>query len=138
MFTDKFKFLQKEEPGSDRARQKVKLLQQLQPAGDFQQALQRARDRAELTGEELSLLVFELGEDAADYALAQKLWQVIYRRVRFSDEVGWLSSQSLGVILPNTPFAGGHKLAEEIGRLCEASPPFLSFKIYTYPPRQGE
>ena len=137
MFKDKFDFLKRAEPARDRARQKVKLLQQLQPAGDFQQVLQRERDRAEQTGQEFSLLVFELGEGSANYELAQKLWQMIYRRVRFSDAVGWLSSQSLGVILPNTPFAGGHKLAEDICRLCDVSPPSVSFKIYTYRPQQS-
>ena len=35
MFKDKFDFLKREEPARDRAKQKVKLLQQLQPAGDF-------------------------------------------------------------------------------------------------------
>jgi len=137
MFKDRFDFLKRAEPARDRARQKVKLLQQLQPAGDFQQVLQRERDRAEQTGQEFSLLVFELGEGSANYELAQKLWQMIYRRVRFSDAVGWLSSQSLGVILPNTPFAGGHKLAEDICRLCDVSPPSVSFKIYTYRPQQS-
>jgi hypothetical protein len=135
MFKDKFDFLKSEEPARDRARQKVKLLQRLQSAGDFQQVLQRERDCAEQTGQEFSLLVFELGDGSASYELAQKLWQVIYRRVRFSDAVGWLSNQSLGVILPNTPFAGGHKLAEDICRLCDVSPTSVSFKIYTY---QGE
>ncbi len=138
MFKDKFEFLKKNEPSRDRAKQKVKLLQQLQPAGDFQQRLQRERERAEQTGEEFSLLVFELSEDAANYELVQKLWQVIYRRVRFSDVVGWLSSRSLGVILPNTPFAGGHKLAEDINRLMPSITSFCSYKIFTYPPQESE
>jgi len=137
MFTDKFKFLQKEEPARDRARQKVKLLQQLQPASDFQQMLQRERERAEQTGQEFSLLVFELGEDAANYELAQKLWQVILSspKAGFS-EAGWLSNQSLGVILPNTPFAGGRKFAEDIYRLMPEATSFCSYKIFTYPPQQ--
>lgn len=136
MFKDKFDFLTREAP--DRAKQKVKLLQQLQPAGDFQQLLQRERERAEQTGQEFSLLVFELNEDPVNYEQTQKLWQVIYRRVRVSDLVGWLSNRSLGVILPNTPFAGGHKLMEDIHRLLPSLASFCSYKIFTYPPQEGE
>ena len=104
---------------------------------DFLQRLQRERDRADQTGQEFSLLMFELNDDASNSELAQRLWQVILSspKAGFS-EVGWLSSQSLGVILPNTPFAGGRKFAEDIYRLMPDATSFCSYKIFTYPPQQ--
>jgi len=81
--------------------------------------------------------MFELNDDASNSELAQRLWQVILSspKAGFS-EVGWLSSQSLGVILPNTPFAGGRKFAEDIYRLMPDATSFCSYKIFTYPPQQ--
>jgi hypothetical protein len=106
------------------------------PAGDFQQVLQQERRSADQTGHEFSLLVFEFNDNPSNDGLVQKLWQVIYRRVRRTDKVGWLSSQSLGVILPETPFADSRKVAEDVCRTLEASMPFVSYKILTYPPRR--
>jgi hypothetical protein len=53
-------------------------------------------------------------------------------------EMGRLSSQSIGVILPNTPFAKGRKFAEDLYRLMPDATSFCSYKIFTYPPQQEE
>ena len=110
-------------------------LYQPHPAGDFQQVLQQERRAADQTGHEFSLLVFEFNDNAPNDGLVQKLWQEIYRRVRRMDKIGWLSSQSLGVILPETPFSDSRKVAEDVCRTLEAAMPFVSYKILTYPPR---
>lgn len=110
-------------------------LHQLHAAGDFQQVLQQERHAADQTGHEFSLLVFEFTDNSSNHALAQKLWQVIYRRMRRKDKAGWLSSQSLGVILPETPFSDGRKVAEDVCRTLAAAMPLVSYKILTYPPR---
>ena len=104
-------------------------------ADEFQQILQQERQAADQTGREFSLLVFEFNDNPPSDGLVQNLWQVIYQRVRRTDKVGWLSSQSLGVILPETPFANSRKVAEEVCRLLEAATPLVSYKILTYPPR---
>lgn len=104
---------------------------------DFQQVLLQERRTADQTGEEFSLLVFEFGGAASGDDPAQQLWQVIHRRVRRTDKLGWLSKQSLGLILPETPFAGGRKVAEDICRILDIAMPSLSCKILTYPPRHG-
>jgi PleD family two-component response regulator len=110
-------------------------LHQLYSAGDFQQVLQQERHAADETGREFSLLIFEFNDNAPNDAPAQKLWQAIHRRMRRRDKAGWLSSQSFGVILPETPFADGRKVAEDVCRTLEAAMPFVSYKILTYPPR---
>ena len=110
-------------------------LQAPQPAGDFQQVLQQERDAADETGQEFCLLVFEFNDNAPNDGLVQKLWQGIHQRVRRTAKAGWLSSQSLGVILPETSFSDGRKVAEDVCRTLEAAMPLVSYKILTYPQR---
>jgi len=74
-------------------------------------------------------------DKAPNNGLAQKLWQGISQRMRRTDKIGWLSSQSLGVILPETPFSDGRKVAEDVCRSLETAMPLVSYKILTYPPR---
>jgi hypothetical protein len=112
-------------------------LHQLYPANDFQQVLQQERHAADQTGREFSLLVFEFADNPDNGAQAQKLWQAIQRRMRRRDKAGWLSRQSFGVILLDTPFADGRKVAEDVCRTLEAAMPFVSYKILTYPPRHN-
>lgn len=107
-------------------------------ADDFQHVLLQERRSADQTGEEFSLLVFEFGGAVSNDEPAQKLWQVIHRRVRRADKIGWLSDRSLGLILPETPFAGGRKVAEDICRILDTAMPSLSYKILTYPPRHDQ
>lgn len=104
-------------------------------ADDFQRILEQERHAADQTGREFSLLVFEFHDNPPGDGLVQNLWQVIDQCVRRTDKVGWLSSWSLGVILPETPFANSRKVAEEVCRILEAATPFLSYKILTYPRR---
>lgn len=110
-------------------------LRQPHSADEFQQILQQERRAADQTGREFCLLVFEWNGGSPSDALVQNLWQVIHQRVRRTDKVGWLSSQSLGVILPETPFADSRKVAEEVCRILEAATPLVSYKILTYPRR---
>jgi PleD family two-component response regulator len=106
-----------------------------QLAGDFQQVLERERRAADQSGQKFCLLVFEFNDNAPNDGLVQKLWQGIHQRVRRTAKAGWLSSQSLGVILSETSFSDGRKMAEDVCRTLEAAMPLVSYKILTYPPR---
>jgi hypothetical protein len=102
---------------------------------DMQLALQQERARADRGGHEFSVLVFEHEKKQPAGALIEKLCRAIVSRVRMSDDFGWLSKDSIGVILPDTPFAGARRLADEIQNAAGSSKQFFYYKIYTYPPR---
>lgn len=102
--------------------------------GDLHRVLEHERSRA---GSELSLLLFECCSSFSETVRRQKLWEVISPYMRTTDKVGWTSDGRLGVLLPETPLAAARKIAEEIGRLCEAALPDFSYKIYTYQPHSG-
>jgi len=50
----------------------------------------------------------------------------VLKRIRTTDEVGWLSEKSFGIFLPETERNGAVALAEDVCR-------DLSYQIYTYP-----
>jgi PleD family two-component response regulator len=102
---------------------------------DFQRILEQECHAADQTGREFSLLVFEFSDNPPGDGLLQNLWQVIDQHVRRTDKIGWLSRRSLGVILPETPFANSRTVAEEVCRILEAAGALVSYKILTYPRR---
>jgi hypothetical protein len=104
---------------------------------DFQEMLQRARYHADRTGEPFALLVLEFDEHSASREWAQKIWQSNASPHRNADSspVGWLSHQSLGIILPNTSFSDARGMAEELFRALPQARLFCSYKIFTYPAR---
>jgi hypothetical protein len=104
---------------------------------NFQEMLQRARYHADRTGDPFALLVLEFDEHSTSREWAVKIWQsnASPRQTADSRRVGWLSPQSLGMILPNTSFIDAHEMAEELFRALPQARLFCSYKIFTYPPR---
>ena len=111
---------------------------QILPNSDLNFLLEQERGWADLRGREFSLLLYECRGNAPNQARCQELWQVIVSRVRSTDKAGWMSEGRLGIVLPETSFAGARKLAEDIGRLGESAQSDFSYKIYTYQPQSAE
>jgi lipopolysaccharide/colanic/teichoic acid biosynthesis glycosyltransferase len=107
--------------------------------GQFLRLMQRERARADRAGSQFSLLV--LGADRAPggawsghgRATLHHLLRLLRRRLRVTDDVGWLDRRHLGVILPDTPAWGAWSLVDD---LCLAFPtdiPLFHCKVYVYP-----
>ena len=100
---------------------------------DFQKILERERVRTDRTGHEFSIVVFEI-VDSKDYeSLIQYLSYVLSQRVRCYDEIGWITEQRLGVILPDTLAEGAQKLADDICSLIIPKALHPKYSIFTYP-----
>jgi len=100
-------------------------------AEEFRMILNRERARVNRNGHIFSLIVFDV--EGLDTTFASRLAHVLARRIRSTDEVGWLDGRRVGIALPYTLQAGAGKLADDLSQLIatETSPP--AYTIYTYP-----
>ncbi len=99
----------------------------------FQQVLTRERARSDRSGDRFCMLSFAPRDNAAERDLLDKLPAILQRRLRATDEVGWLDAVRIGVVLPGTPPRGAWKLAEDV---CHALAPLPEplCQVYSYPP----
>src|SRR5881397_3328171 len=80
--------------------------QMVRARGQFRAVLAQARAAADRYEHEFSLLVF----DSSTLALMD----VLARRVRQNDEIGWFQPDGIAVVLPYTPAEGARTLAQDI------------------------
>jgi hypothetical protein len=99
----------------------------------FRKVLGRERACADLSGQPLSLLTFAARERESAEATFQELEQILKRRLRCTDAVGWLDGEHLAVALPSTPREGAAQVADDIcvSFPIHRLPPFC--EIYCYP-----
>lgn len=101
---------------------------------DFRDILERERARAERTGQEFSVVVFDARrQNGAGVACLKDLAHALASRVRASDEIGWFSDTSIGVALPATSAEGAWKFADDVSTRADSSAPSLDRTVYTYP-----
>ncbi len=103
------------------------------PKDVFRRIINREHERANRTGDVFSLVVFVLSKSREGQDAPKLLAETIASRVRSIDAVGWLDSQHIGILLPETNYAGAchftDKICHEI--LHIRRPP--EFEIITYP-----
>ena len=99
----------------------------------FRQAMLRERARADRWEQTLTLLSFGAPRTPSGLATLKQVGGLLRRRMRITDEAGWLDRRHIGVLLPNTPPWGAWTLADEI---CLAFPdriPLPQCRVYCYP-----
>ncbi len=103
------------------------------PREVFRKIIGRERDRANRTGEIFSMVVFVLSDNRANQGDLKLLTEILSPRVRTIDAVGWVDSQHVGILLPETKYDGACHFAEKICHeiLLVRTPP--KFEIVTYP-----
>ncbi len=94
----------------------------------FERIVARERFRADRIGDQLSLIVMRRAES--------RLWpqeenlEDLCRRLRCTDELGWIDDDRLGLLLPHTSQAHAQTLAEDLQRrLTNAA----AFEVSSYP-----
>ncbi|MFQ5738694.1 MAG: sugar transferase [Acidobacteriota bacterium] len=99
--------------------------------GAFQSVLQLERQRAERSGNPLSLVLFDLeGVNGVQQRSRTTLRELLQERTRSTDTVGWLDRHRLGAVLPYTPYRGALNLAQDVCAQCGLEIPF---RVLTYP-----
>jgi lipopolysaccharide/colanic/teichoic acid biosynthesis glycosyltransferase len=100
---------------------------------EFASILNRERDRADRTGQEFSMIVYEVGTDNGKSSAARHLVSILTNRVRSTDEIGWLEDGRIGVILPHTLPDGAGKFVTNVRQSYNGGPPPPDCRVYVYP-----
>jgi lipopolysaccharide/colanic/teichoic acid biosynthesis glycosyltransferase len=103
------------------------------PSREFAAILNRERDRSDRTGQELSMVVYEVGNDHGKSASARHLVSILRHRIRSTDEIGWLEDGRIGVVLPHTVPEGAWKFVANVRQAYNGSFPPPDCLVYVYP-----
>ena len=103
---------------------------------DFRSILQRERALVDRNSHEFSVVIVVLPEGAA--RTHNEIFDFLARRMRLTDEIGWLDGLRVGVLLRFTGPAGAWKLAQTVSHKLTRSgaPPVC--RVYTYPSDDGD
>jgi hypothetical protein len=100
---------------------------------EFSAIVKREQKRANRSNSLFSLVAFSVGDTDRDRSITYRLVKVLNKRLRLIDEVGWLETGLLGVLLPGTQAKDAQRFAEDIGRKISDRKLHSFFKSYTYP-----
>jgi lipopolysaccharide/colanic/teichoic acid biosynthesis glycosyltransferase len=100
---------------------------------EFSCVLERELARAERNNQVFSVVDFDIGDIETNRELGKQLLQALAKRLRSTDEVGWLHGHHIGVLLYNTPLEGAHIFSNRILELLPKVFSHPDFKIHTYP-----
>ncbi len=103
----------------------------------MQRILARERERVDRSGGCFSLLLFSVGSSQRDRETLTHLVRVLHRRLRWTDEAGWLDRRRVGVVLFNTLPQRAWTLSDDV---CLAFPAHIALPachVYVYPARQA-
>lgn len=99
----------------------------------FRKVLERERARTDRDGVPFSLVTFAVRDAETAEEAFVALAKILGRRLRRTDEFGWLDRKRLAAVLPATPYEGALKVA---GDVCHAFPRQwhpLRCEIFCYP-----
>ena len=103
---------------------------------EFNKMITREQARADRGGNGFSLIVFELESVNNKNNLYTDLLALISRRIRFSDELGFISKKSLGALLVGATVESARKVASEIHRSISNKQSTMRYRVLSYPPDQ--
>jgi lipopolysaccharide/colanic/teichoic acid biosynthesis glycosyltransferase len=99
----------------------------------FRKTLARARARAERLDDGFCLLTLGVNDWRSGRPTLLHLARVVRRRLRITDEAGWLDERRIGVILPGTPVWGAWTVADDLCRSLPADVALPECEVYSYP-----
>jgi lipopolysaccharide/colanic/teichoic acid biosynthesis glycosyltransferase len=118
---------------------------------DFRVLVEKERTRSDRTGRSFSLVLLDPGIAAKagtgagpgtrtgrrsgnDLCLWKKSFSLqLVRRMRTTDEAGWIDERRLGVLLPETQEEGARRFAANLASATSSVAPSLRWEILTYP-----
>jgi lipopolysaccharide/colanic/teichoic acid biosynthesis glycosyltransferase len=112
-------------------------LRRIHPPVFLRDVIERERGRADRLGQFFSLILFDI--DSGNRMCGsniQRLVLALARRIRVTDEMGWLDDRCLAAVLPGTPSEGAGKMAADVdAKVVSEVPggPFYRYTVYTYP-----
>lgn len=116
----------------------AKPLTGIKSRGELNKIINRERCRVDRNSHAFSLAVFTVSLSSFNGEVAQSLAEILARRLRMTDEVGWLDDEHIAVVLDYTMAEGAWKFASDVCELvCEKvnlsdQSDRLEYRIYTY------
>jgi len=108
-------------------------IERLLPREVFRKIIDRERARANRTGEIFSLVVYILQGGSEKHETLQLLADTLSSNIRSIDAAGWLDSQHIGVLLPETDSVGAERFAKKINHETLSLQLLSNYEIFTYP-----
>ena len=105
----------------------------LTPAGQFRKILERERGRSDRTGEWLSMVAFTPRSPEARPVTLACLARILPKRLRSTDEIGWLDDEQVACLLPSTAAEGAWTVAHDVCRAFPDDVPAPICTVYSYP-----
>ncbi len=110
----------------------AKIFNRIHSSREFASILHRERDRADRTGQEFSMAVFEVGNGKRKTHAARNLVPILTHRIRSTDAIGWLADGRIGAVLPHTRPECAWKFVANVRKAYNGSAP-PECVVYTYP-----
>jgi len=110
----------------------AKIFNRVHSSREFASILHRERDRADRTGQEFSMAVFEVGNGRRKTHAARNLVPILTHRVRSTDAIGWLADGRIGAVLPHTRPDNAWKFVANVRKAYNGNPP-PECVVYAYP-----
>jgi lipopolysaccharide/colanic/teichoic acid biosynthesis glycosyltransferase len=95
--------------------------------------LERERARTDRSGNEFSIILFNIVNSDKQHLNIKALGYLIRKRIRVYDDIGWFEKNKLGILLPETGFDQARKLAQQIGRDIIPRSYDSDYVVLTYP-----
>jgi lipopolysaccharide/colanic/teichoic acid biosynthesis glycosyltransferase len=107
---------------------------------EFARLLDRERSRSDRNGAAFSLLIYVVRDKDQAVASLACLARILQRRLRLTDDVGWIDRRRIGVLLPETAAAGAWTVADDVACRFPQGIPLPDCRVYSYPSqrRPGE
>jgi len=102
----------------------------------FHQKLKEERSRTHRNGHEFSLVVFDLEELQLSQKNISRMLEIIQKRIRDIDQLGWYNKNRLGVILPYTTSGGAKEFSKNIMADVQDFKKQSKYTLITYPPEK--
>lgn len=100
----------------------------------FRGILERECSRAERNSHGFSLVIFNSGSARRNYQQVQELTRILKERIRATDVIGWVDSERIAVLLPETYRDGARKFAQDVTQETQSrSGRGLACTVQTYP-----
>jgi lipopolysaccharide/colanic/teichoic acid biosynthesis glycosyltransferase len=116
----------------NRRRALPKELRELRSVAELRTILDREKARADRSRVGFAMLKFVPRDEASAQEVLVRLAKILKRRLRTTDETGWLGDRQVGVVLFGTSVSGARSVANDIrGSFGDLSPP--QCEVYYYP-----
>jgi lipopolysaccharide/colanic/teichoic acid biosynthesis glycosyltransferase len=108
-------------------------LDQLYSSKEFELLLKRERARADRSASNFSLIVYAINGLTSKKNHLGSFLQVMRRRIRTIDEIGWFQDHSIGVLLPFTDRKGASLFAEDVVKKLSKKEKPIPYSVFSYP-----